>query len=111
MVVVRKNDTSGGRKFETRLTEIGGNNIPRNISFPPGWGGPGTEADDPFPGFPGVLPGAFARAPNPGFIDYFNDGGNVTTLNHTLWSANIVENATIADVMDIGGSFICAEYL
>ncbi len=45
--------------------------------------------------------------PNPALINYFNDGGNVTTLRHVLNSAGILGNATIADVMDIGGDFSC----
>ncbi|KAI1294328.1 hypothetical protein F5Y03DRAFT_387695 [Xylaria venustula] len=48
---------------------------------------------------------------DPNFVDYFNDGGNVTTLNHVLWSHGIVPNATIADVMDIGGDYVCAEFV
>ena len=50
-------------------------------------------------------------APNKAFEDYFNDGGSLTTLNHTLWSAGIVENVTIADVMDPEKGFVCADYL
>lgn len=38
-------------------------------------------------------------------------GGNVTTLNHTLWMVDILPNVTIADVMELGGDTICAEYL
>ena len=48
---------------------------------------------------------------NSAFVDYFNDGGNVTTLNHVLNSAAIAKNATVGDVMDIRGDFVCAEYL
>lgn len=100
-----------------RLTEIGGNNTRQRF----GGGGPPGFFDLEFPGeedlvFPpgngsGFPGGGLDQAPNPAFVDYFNDGGNTTTLNHTLWSANILVNATIADVMDIGGSFICAEYV
>lgn len=39
------------------------------------------------------------------------DPGNVTTLNHNLWMAGLVPNATIAEVMDIRGDLICAEYV
>ena len=49
--------------------------------------------------------------PSAAFVDYFGDSGNVTTLNHTLWMAGIIPNATIADVMDIRGDLICAEYV
>jgi len=48
---------------------------------------------------------------NPAFVDYFNDGGNVTTLNHVLNSAGIAKNATVGDVMDIRDDYVCAEYL
>ncbi|KAI3321447.1 Di-copper centre-containing protein [Xylariaceae sp. AK1471] len=47
---------------------------------------------------------------NPSFVNYFNDGGSITTLNHVLWSHNLVPNATIADVMDIGGDYVCSEF-
>ncbi|KAL7621602.1 hypothetical protein AAE478_008927 [Parahypoxylon ruwenzoriense] len=117
--------------LSTRLTEIGGNNTQSaGAGFGPGPGG--NFSGDPFgggnssfprppgfPGFPGFngsnpFPFPFPgqnRTVNKAFTDYFNDGGNVTTLNHTLWSANIVENVTIADVMDPRGGFVCAEYL
>lgn len=44
-------------------------------------------------------------------LPYANDNGNITTLNHTLWMAGLVPNVTIADVMDLGGDLICAEYV
>ncbi|KAI1076040.1 Di-copper centre-containing protein [Whalleya microplaca] len=107
-----------------RLTGIGGRNI--GGGFGGGFGGfPGFNGTgpDPFGGdnstgfFP--PPGNFSGFPGPGivepldhaFVDYFNDGGNITTLNHTLWSGGIMENVTIGDVMDIRGAFVCAEYL
>jgi len=45
-------------------------------------------------------------------VPYFGDGGggDVTTLNHNLWVAEILPNVTIAEVMDIHGDIICAEY-
>ncbi|KAI8627641.1 amino acid transporter [Xylariaceae sp. FL1651] len=69
------------QKLPARLTEIGGNN---------------TVAGRPV---------------DPNLINYFNDGGSITTLNHVLWSHNLVPNATIADVMDLGGDYVCAEYV
>lgn len=36
---------------------------------------------------------------------------NITTLNHNLWMVDLLPNVTIADVMDLGGDTICAEYL
>lgn len=47
------------------------------------------------------------------WLNYDGDnGGNVTTLNHTLSVVGLIPNATIADVMDIrGGSLLCYEYI
>ncbi|KAI0116207.1 Di-copper centre-containing protein [Hypoxylon sp. NC0597] len=115
--------------LSTRLTAIGGNNTQGGPGFsgPGGPGfGPGPFPGDPFggdnssflfpPGFPptnGSNPFPFPglnRTIDRAFTDYFNDGGNTTTLNHTLWSAGLMENATIADVMDPRGDFLCTEY-
>lgn len=99
-----------------RLTEIGGNNTRQpfagfppgfNFTFPPGLDDTFPPGNGSFPGFPGL----FDETPNPAFTDYFNDGGNTTTLKHTLWSADIMPNITIADVMDVRGGLICAEYI
>jgi tyrosinase len=49
--------------------------------------------------------------PPASFTDYFNDGGDVTTLNHTLWMVDIIANTTIGEVMDLNGDVICAEYV
>ncbi|KAI0163486.1 amino acid transporter [Pestalotiopsis sp. NC0098] len=49
--------------------------------------------------------------PSAAFIDYDGDAGNDTTLNHVLWMANIIPNVTIAEVMDLNGDMICAEYI
>ncbi|KAI1169727.1 Di-copper centre-containing protein [Nemania sp. FL0916] len=108
------------RNLSTRLTEISGGNTP-SFSFPPGFntsfppGGPpfggGNGSAPPFGG--GAGGGGFnisMPGPDPRFEDYFFDGGNVTTLNHTLWSAGILENVTIADVMDPEGGFVCADF-
>ncbi|KAK4450953.1 putative amino acid transporter [Podospora aff. communis PSN243] len=49
---------------------------------------------------------------NRAITDWFGDGGgNVTTLGHVLWSAGILPNATVADIMDVGGKVFCSEYL
>ncbi|KAI4865246.1 Di-copper centre-containing protein [Hypoxylon rubiginosum] len=110
----------------TRLTEIGGNNTASGRGGfpgggPPGGGFPGNpfgpggnssfvpppgfNTSNPFP-FPGL-----GMEPNKAFTDYFYDGGNITTLNHTLWSVGIVQNITIGDVMDPRSGFVCIEYL
>ncbi|KAK7705175.1 hypothetical protein SLS64_008069 [Diaporthe eres] len=49
--------------------------------------------------------------PSSSLIDYSGDNGNITTLQHVLWIADIVPNVTIADVMDLSGETICAEYV
>ncbi|KAF7522554.1 hypothetical protein G7054_g12090 [Neopestalotiopsis clavispora] len=78
-----------------RLTDMGGPNIPGRGAFPGGGGN---------------LPGN-GKGTGPEFTDYFGDNGNVTTLNHRLYMAEIFPNITIADVMDIGGDVICSEYI
>jgi tyrosinase len=49
--------------------------------------------------------------PTAAILDYNGDPGNVTTLNHTLWMVGLIPNATVGDVMDLGGEVICAEYI
>jgi tyrosinase len=73
--------------YTTRLTDMGGPNIPS-----------GTR-----PGSPNYPPVAVT--------DYFGDNGNVTTLNHVLWMSGLEVNVTIADVMNLNGPTICYEYL
>ncbi|KAK3345890.1 hypothetical protein B0T25DRAFT_505972 [Lasiosphaeria hispida] len=75
----------------TRLSQVGGVNVPSGDGGPP-------------------QPGGLVL--NTVLTDYFDDGGGaVTTLNHRLWSAGILPNATIGEVMDLGGSLVCAEYV
>lgn len=50
-------------------------------------------------------------SPSAAEIDYMGDAYNTTTLAHNLWMVGLIPNATIADVMDLGGEFICAEYV
>lgn len=38
------------------------------------------------------------------------DPANVTTMGHVLDMFGLIPNATIADVMDIGGGFLCYDY-
>lgn len=49
--------------------------------------------------------------PTAAVLDYDGDPGNVTTLNHTLWMVDLIANATVGDVMDLGGPVSCAEYV
>lgn len=76
--------------LSTRLTDMTGQNVPTDTSL---------LIDDDF-----VFPIATLEENN-------GDSGNETTLNHTLWMAGLVPNATIAEVMDLGGDLICAEYV
>ncbi|KAL2172359.1 hypothetical protein VTG60DRAFT_6198 [Thermothelomyces hinnuleus] len=41
----------------------------------------------------------------------FGDGGPDLTLNHVMSSLGIIPNATVADVMDARGGFLCYEYV
>ncbi|KAI9170684.1 Tyrosinase P [Paramyrothecium foliicola] len=49
--------------------------------------------------------------PGADILDYDGDDGNITTLNHNLWMAGLISNHTIAEVMDLNGEVICAEYI
>ena len=98
-----------------RIKEIGGANMPPQANGilvrPPGQGPP-PECLGNLPGNGTVLPSpALPFKENTAFTHYFNDGGSNITMNHTLWSAGILPNATIADIMDIRGPYVCAEYL
>ncbi|KAI0011054.1 Di-copper centre-containing protein [Xylariaceae sp. FL0662B] len=107
-----------------RLTRVGGRNVGGGFGKFPGFNGTGPNPFDGggdnstgffpppgnFSGFP--FPGPAEEQPlNHALVDYFNDGGNTTTLNHTLWSGGIMKNVTIGDVMDIHSAFVCTEYL
>ena len=39
------------------------------------------------------------------------DNGNQTTLNHVMSSLGIIPNATVGEIMDIRGSYLCYEYV
>lgn len=46
------------------------------------------------------------------FKDYDGDnGGNITTLNHTLWVAGLADNIATYDVMNISNALNCAQYV
>ncbi|KAK7703242.1 hypothetical protein SLS64_009219 [Diaporthe eres] len=49
--------------------------------------------------------------PSAAYLDYDGDAGNDTTLDHVLWMGGIIPNHTIAEVMDLKGDLICAEYI
>lgn len=73
----------------SRLTEIGGDNVP----------------PDSYYDFTGL------DYPSAAILDYDGDSGNTTTLNHNLWMAGITDNFTIGDVMDLDNNLNCAEYV
>jgi tyrosinase len=75
--------------LSSRLTDISGPNVPSSETLE-------LEGVD---------------YPSAAILDYNGDPGNVTTLNHTLWMANLIANATVGDVMDLGGQVSCAEYV
>ncbi|KUI61095.1 Tyrosinase [Cytospora mali] len=49
--------------------------------------------------------------PSDSVLDYDGDTANVTTMDHVLWVVDLLPNVTVADVMDIRGDVICAEYI
>ncbi|KAI0190321.1 Di-copper centre-containing protein [Astrocystis sublimbata] len=53
----------------------------------------------------------FGGRSDPAYVPHFGDGGNTTTLNHVLFSHGLAPNITIDDVMDLGGPYMCAEYV
>lgn len=72
-----------------RLTDMGGQNVPTAaFNAANGWEAPGAN-----------------------FTDYSGDPANVTTLTHVLSMYEMIPNVTIADIMDVGGDAICAEYV
>ncbi|KXH55860.1 hypothetical protein CSAL01_08222 [Colletotrichum salicis] len=74
---------------ESRLTDIGGNNVAQGFFWS------------------SVRPSSLGVN---AFLPYFNDNGNETTLDHVMSMADIAENITIAEVMDIKSDIICIEY-
>ncbi|KAF7536186.1 hypothetical protein G7054_g4736 [Neopestalotiopsis clavispora] len=98
--------------LETRLTDMGGPNLPNVGGGRPG--GPGGSSNSTAvaatPGVPSN-PSGVVGGTGPEFTDYFGDGGNTTTLNHRIYMAEIYPNVTIADLMDLNGEVICSEYI
>ncbi|KAK7719525.1 hypothetical protein SLS57_005724 [Botryosphaeria dothidea] len=81
--------SSGDSQNSSRLTEIGGDNVPPDSYYDL------TGLD----------------YPSAAILDYDGDPGNTTTLNHNLWMAGITDNFTIGDVMDLDNNLNCAEYV
>jgi tyrosinase len=62
---------------------------------------------------PSSFPPAEAMVPPEGTTPPLpaGDAGNITTLAHILNMYGVIPDATIADVMDIGGALLCYEYV
>ncbi|KAK4098878.1 Di-copper centre-containing protein [Parathielavia hyrcaniae] len=80
------------RDLPARLTEIGGQNTQAES-----WTPPPPDALVPPPDWPPQVPQG--------------DPGNVTTLSHILNMWGVIEDAVVADVMDIRGPLLCYEYV
>lgn len=96
----------------TRLTEMGGGNVQTGFGFGP----PPTGSEEGGP--PVVLPQGWfppgdSMRPPAGAAPQLpaGDPGNTTTLSHSLNMFGVIPNATIAEVMDIGGPLLCFEYI
>lgn len=60
---------------------------------------------------PGGNGGKLGNGSHPAPPPYTGDPGNITTLIHSLSTLGIIPNATVGDVMDIGGGYLCYEYV
>jgi tyrosinase len=91
-------------KDPKRLTDMGGPNAQDPAVGFIEFGG-GVEAQSRMWGKPSAAMLAITPDPHAG------DNGNITTLNHVLSSVGIIPDATIRDVMDIKGGYLCYEYV
>ncbi|CAI4212657.1 unnamed protein product [Parascedosporium putredinis] len=92
---------------ETRHAEIGGNNEATGFFGAPQTPGGGGFTPPFGGGFGGGMPG-FARPDDVPAPEIIGDPGNETTLTHLLEMYGVVEDRTIAEVMDIAE--LCYEY-
>ena len=101
------------------LTDITARNIPDLCRLPPMVN---NTAEFPFPRPPPPGPVQWPVPPTPDawcpppefefeFPEMVGDPGNMTTLGHVLSMKGIVPNVTVGEVMDIGGPFLCYEYV
>ncbi|OAA60345.1 amino acid transporter [Niveomyces insectorum RCEF 264] len=115
--------------LSARLTDMSGINAPiPSLSFfsalgaldgPPanatGYANQTSEAscfvEFPFPASNSSIQPMLIPTTNPSLTDYFNDNGDQTTLNHTLFSFGLAPNVTIADIMDMREGFACSEFV
>ena len=101
-----------------RLTDMGGGTVQASFGFPGGFpgGDGGGGGGGGFPGgvFPGTgFPPVEAMTPPANWPEQIPEGddGDETTLAHVLNMYGVIPDATIADVMDIGGDLLCYEYV
>lgn len=92
------------KDLKNRLVDMGGPNAQDPAIGFIEFGG-GTEAQSLMWGKP--TPEMLAITPSPAY----GDKGNVTTLDHILSSIGIIPDATVRDVMDISGGYLCYEYV
>ena len=98
-----------------RLTDMGGGNVQKAYFpfFPNGTGTMPPPGNGSNPIRHGWVPSPEDLTPlpdSPPQIPEGDNGGNVTTLSHVINMWGVVPNATIAEVMDIGG-MLCYEYV
>lgn len=104
-----------------RLSDMGGQNTPEPFGGFPEI--PGGDGESPFPpgGFPGGFPGGGgggfpppeAMSPPEWWPEQIPEGdpGDETTLEHVLNMFGVIPDATIGEIMDIGGDLLCYEYV
>ena len=97
-----------------RFSDVGGGNVQTGFGFGP----PPTAGDEQGPPVVSPLIGGWfppgdSMRPPPGSPPQIpaGDPGSLTTLTHILNMFGVIPNATIADVMDIGGPLLCFEYV
>jgi len=96
------------RDLPARLRDISGRNVADPLAQLPNTDPAGLPVI--FPPLE-TFPPLDTLVPPPGSPLPEGDPGNVTTLSHKLNMFGVIPNATIRDVMDIGGSLLCYEYV
>jgi len=98
----------GGRTVQFEYLPEVSSNPDFQLPIPFDFGGPPV-----FMPPPSAFPPPDAMRPPAGSAPLRIDGnpGNRTTLKQVLNMFGVIPNATIADVMDIGGALLCYEYV
>lgn len=99
-----------------RLTDMGGRNVQDQFEgFPEMPGDDSGNSTGPPGGFPGGggFPPPEAMVPPEGAAPQIPEGdpGDETTLQHVLNMFGVIPDATVEEVMDIGGDLLCYEYV